>query len=211
MNEKTKDILEWIVCIVIAVVIALLFRYYIGTPTQVNMTSMVPTLQNKDRLILNRTARITKKRPQRGDIITFEAPSRIRYLPEEVNQSNPVAEYKNEHTNIFSKFLYYNLEIGKTSYIKRAIGLPGDKVEIKDGKIYINGEILNEPYLKDDVVTESNNYNNFTVPEGYIFAIGDNRTGSLDCRVFGCIPFEKIEGIVLCRIWPLNKFGKIDT
>ena len=61
MNEKVKDILEWILCIVIALVLALLIRYYIGTPTIVKQVSMKPTLLQDDRLILNRWGRTTKK------------------------------------------------------------------------------------------------------------------------------------------------------
>ena len=79
-------------------------------------------------------------------------------------------------------------------------------------KVYINGEELEEPYLQAGVLTESKNpgFNNFTVPENCVFAMGDNRTQSTDCREFGCIPLEKIESTVAIRIWPLNKWGKVD-
>ena len=53
-------------------------------------------------------------------------------------------------------------------------------------------------------------YSDFVVPENCVFAMGDNRTQSTDCRVFGCIPLEKIEGKVWIRFWPLNKFGHVD-
>ena len=79
MSEKVKDILEWVYCIVIAVILALLFRYYIGTPTIVQQVSMKPTLIEGQRLWLNRWVRTTKKMPERGDIITFEAPSKTSY------------------------------------------------------------------------------------------------------------------------------------
>ena len=75
MSAKVKDILEWIYCIIIAVVLALLFRYFIGTPTIVKQVSMYPTLVQNQRLWLNRWGRTTKKMPERGNIITFEAPS----------------------------------------------------------------------------------------------------------------------------------------
>ena len=75
MSEKTKDILEWIFCIVVAVVLALLVRYFLGTPTIVKQPSMYPTLKENQRLILSRVGRTMKKLPNRGDIITFEAPS----------------------------------------------------------------------------------------------------------------------------------------
>ncbi len=208
MNEKVKDIIEWGYCIVIALVLALLFRYFIGTPTIVQQRSMFPTLQENQRLILNRTFRITKKMPERGQIITFEAPSSEK-SKWEADQSNPVAIYDNEPKGLFKKFVYYSLEITKKSYIKRVIGLPGEHVKIENGKVYINGNELEEDYLSSDVVTESDVFYDFIVPEGYIFAMGDNRTKSTDCRELGCIPFEKLEGVVCFRFWPMNVFGKI--
>lgn len=211
MNGKVKDILEWIYCIVIAVILALLFRYYIGTPTIVQQVSMKPTLIENQRLWLNRWGRTTKKMPEKGDIITFEAPSRIsNNTYEKVDNSNPVAKYTNEPTGLFNKFKYYVLEIGKDSYIKRVIALPGEHVEIKDGNVYINGEKLQEDYLPEGIVTETESaLDDFIVPENCVFAMGDNRSHSTDCRAFGCIPLEKIESKVWIRIWPLNLFGKV--
>lgn len=208
MNEKVKDILEWVYCIVIALVLALLFRYFIATPTIVKQRSMYPTLQENQRLMLNRIYRITGSVPKRGDIITFEAPSKP-YSKWEVNQTNPIAIYDNEPKGAINKFVYYCLEVTKKSYIKRTIGVSGDHVKIENGKVYINGEELKEDYLQSDVITESEIFKDFIVPEGYIFAMGDNRTKSTDCREFGCVPLEKVEGIVVFRFWPLNVFGKI--
>ena len=211
MNDKVKNILEWIYCIIIAVVIALLIKYFVGTPTIVKQSSMWPTLEQNDRLILNRLTRTFGQMPQRGDIITFEAPSNnaTGLLQEDVE--NPVAKYEDEPTSWWGKFVYYVLEIGKESYIKRVIGLPGDHVELKDGKVYINGNELDEPYLSDDVITEPTGVlTDFIVPEDTIFAMGDNREGSKDCRAFGCIPLDKIESKVVIRFWPFSKFGKVN-
>lgn len=212
MNDRIKDILEWLYCIIIAIVLALVFRYYIGTPTIVQQVSMNPTLVENQRLWLNRWGRTTKKIPERGDIITFEAPSVKSYtLQSQVNQSNPVARYNNEPVGIWDKFVYYVLEIGKDSYIKRVIALPGEHVEIKDGGVYINGEKLEEDYLLKGMVTDvSVGFDDFIVPENCIFAMGDNRIHSTDCRSFGCIPLEKVESKVWIRIWPLNLWGKIN-
>lgn len=212
MNEKVKNILEWIECIVVAIVLALLIRYFVGTPTIVQMESMFPTLEQNQRLILNRLDKTMKKTPERGDIITFEQPSDTYISQEEADMNRPVAVYNNEPTNAFSKFTYYVLEWGKTSYIKRVIGLPGEHVQIMNGKVYINGEELDESaYLKDTVYTDGYGgiFTDIIVPDGYVFAMGDNRTKSADCRRFGCIPLEKIEGKVAIRFWPLNKFGPV--
>lgn len=210
MNDTIKNILEWIYCIVIAVTLALVFRYFIGTPTIVRQVSMKPTLIENQRLWLNRWGRTIGKMPNRGDIITFEAPSKSRYVQEEIDQSNPVAKYEYKPQSLISKFIYYVLEINKDSYIKRVIALPGEHVEIRDGKVFINGEEFKEDYLQPGIVTDVLvGFNDFVVPENYVFAMGDNRNHSTDCREFGCIPLEKIESKVFIRIWPLNLFGKV--
>ena len=211
MKPEVKEILEWVYCIIIAVVLALLFRYYIGTPTIVQQISMEPTLKQNQRLWLNRWGRTTKQLPEKGDIITFEAPTEKALSKAEIEENGPVAQYT-EPTNIFKKFFFYVVEMGKDSYIKRTIALPGEHVEIKEGKVYINGEKLEEPYLSSTVVTspQVEGLEDFVVPDNCVFAMGDNREHSSDCRVFGCIPLEKIESKVAIRIWPLNLWGKVD-
>lgn len=215
MNEegkwKLKEILEWVYCIIIAIILALLVRYFIGTPTIVQQPSMYPTLKQGQRLILNRTIRTTKSMPQRGDIVTFEAPSKSYVSAIDANLDNPVAVYDYNINNIFSKFRYYVLEIGKTSYIKRVIGLPGEHVKIEDGKVYINGTQLEESYLQQNVTTTSleGAFTDITVPQNCLFVMGDNRSQSTDSRRFGCIPLEKIESKVWIRFWPFDLFGKV--
>ena len=210
ISPRLKNILEWAYCIIIAIVLALLFRYYIGTPTVVQQPSMYNTLEEGQRLILNRWTRTVKGTYNRGDIITFEAPSKSILSAFEADMDNPVASYDYEPKGIFAKFSYYVLEFSKTSYIKRVIGIEGDHIKIEDGKVYLNGEELEEPYLRDGITTESSLFTDITVPEGYVFVMGDNRSHSTDSRSFGCIPVEKIESKVWIRFWPLNKFGKVN-
>lgn len=209
---RIQNILEWIICIVIAILIAILVRYYIGTPTVVESVSMKPTLIEGQRLWLNRWTRTLNKMPERGDIITFEAPSKMTANYEEMNLDYPVAKYNSGPQGIWNKFVYYVLETTKISYIKRVIALPGEHVEIKQGSVFINGEKLEEEYLSDGIVTDMGRgyYNDFIVPENTVFALGDNRTQSTDSRTFGCIPLEKIESKLLFRFWPLNLFGKVE-
>ena len=210
MNSTIKEILEWIYCILIALVLAMLFRYFIGTPTIVKQVSMKPTLIENQRLWLNRWGRTTKTLPKRGEIITFEEPSKITYSQSEIDLDNPVAKYNDKKGLdwLWSEFL----EIGKRSYIKRVIALPGEHVEIKDGKVYIDNRELSEPYLQSGLVTDvfGVGFSDFVVPKNCVFAMGDNRNHSTDCRAFGCVPFEKIESTVAIRIWPLDKWGKVE-
>jgi len=207
-RDNMKEVIEWIICIVIAVTLALLVRHFVGTPTVVRQGSMQTTLMPGDRLILNRWAITTHQEIKRGEIITFEEPSIIE--SSNFDKDNPVAIYNNEPKGIFGKFIYYVLEANKTSYIKRVIGVGGDHILIENGKVYLNGEELKEDYLQEGMETpRMGEFYDLTVPEGYIFAMGDNREGSQDCRMFGCIPIEKVESKVVIRFWPFSKFGKV--
>ncbi len=210
MNSTVKEILEWTYCILIALILAVLFRYFIGTPTIVKQVSMYPTLVQDQRLWLNRWGRTTKTLPKRGEIITFEEPQKTNYSYSEINEENAIAVY--EHKTGLKWFINNFLEIGKRSYIKRVIALPGEHVQIKEGEVYINDEKLEEPYLQEGVVTDviGAGFTDFTVPDNCIFAMGDNRNHSTDCRAFGCIPLEKIESTVAIRIWPLDKWGNVE-
>lgn len=213
INPKLKEVLEWTYCIIIAVILALLVKYYIGIPTVVQQVSMNPTLVENQRLILDRTVRTFHRELKRGDIVTFESPSTLRMSAYEADLSNPVAKYENEPQGLWARFVYYVLETNKESYIKRVIGVAGDHIKIENGKVYLNGEELEEPYLKEGIETKAEHGEVFldvTVPEGYVFVMGDNRPKSTDSRAFGCIPLEKIESRVLIRFWPLNLFGTVD-
>ena len=84
-------------------------------------------------------------------------------------------------------------------YIKRVIGLPGEKVEVKGGIVYINDTPLNEPYIKEKAF---NPYGPVTVPNDAFFVMGDNRNGSRDSRSFGFLPFDKVIGKAMIVYWP---------
>ncbi len=99
----------------------------------------------------------------------------------------------------------------KEYYVKRVIGLPGETIQIKENKIYINGEELKEEYGKNDLSYEGIAWDAITIGEDEIFVLGDNREVSLDSRYeeVGLVSLDDIGGKVLLRIWPFNKFGTI--
>ncbi|WP_456080628.1 signal peptidase I [Mogibacterium diversum] len=93
--------------------------------------------------------------------------------------------------------------------IKRVIGLPGDKITINDGNVYINDKEYDESYLKDGYTTGS--VNNFKVPKGEYFVMGDNRVVSIDSRYseVGCIKKDAIKGRAVLRLFPFTKIKKL--
>jgi signal peptidase I len=98
-------------------------------------------------------------------------------------------------------------------YIKRIIGLPGDRVKIKNSQVYINGELLDESYLPEDFTTSGGSFlsedEEVVIPEGEYLVLGDNRSHSSDSREWGDVPIENIIGKALFRYWPLNKLGLV--
>lgn len=103
------------------------------------------------------------------------------------------------------------LEKDNRTFIKRVIGVPGDKINILDGKIFINDDYIEEGYIEEDSFTESLTYGeNYIVPESEVFVIGDNRLpgGSNDSRRFGSISVNEIKGRAVFRIFPFDKIGK---
>lgn len=92
-------------------------------------------------------------------------------------------------------------------YLKRVIGLPGDTVEVRAGKVYVNGAALNEPYLQE---APRYKYPAVTVPEGKIFVLGDNRNDSFDSHSWGLLDLSSVHGRAWIRYWPLNRMGTLE-
>lgn len=98
-------------------------------------------------------------------------------------------------------------------YIKRVIGLPGETVMVQEGRVFINGELLVEPYLDESVYTFDEGFLGegieFTVPDGKYFLMGDNREHSSDSRAFGPIELKKISGRAWVIYWPPTESGVV--
>lgn len=104
--------------------------------------------------------------------------------------------------------LYYNNHI----LVKRVIGVPGDVILMDDaGNVYVNGKLLDEPYLMEKALGECDIEFPFTVPEQTVFVLGDNRATSVDSRnsLIGCVSMDEVVGKIVFRVWPLDSFGTI--
>lgn len=182
-----KEFLEWLKSFAVALVIVLLFKMFFGT-TVVYSTSMFPTLVEKDVLLLQKTHEVA-----RGDIVSFK--SQLTLTEDDIRSLNIIQKmFVNNNT--------------QKNLIKRVIGLPGDSIEVKEGIVKLNGEVLNEAYVSSenlgDVYIEQ-------IPEGQYFMMGDNRGVSLDSRseLVGLIHEKDLIGKVLFRIWPISKIGNV--
>lgn len=116
-------------------------------------------------------------------------------------------EYNKEDIVVFKS----PIEGDKRSFIKRIIGIPGDIINISDGRLYVNDEYVKEAYIEENSFTESLIYGeNYKVLEDEVYVIGDNRFpgGSNDSRSFGTISLKEIKGKLVFRIFPFSKIGK---
>lgn len=96
----------------------------------------------------------------------------------------------------------------KDAFIKRVIGLPGDKVEVKAGRVYINNKPIQEKYIEDKPDYQ---YGPITVPPNQYLVLGDNRNNSYDSHYWGFVPRDRIIGRAIVRFWPLNRLGELDS
>jgi len=148
------------------------------------------------------------------------------FSPQEISGASMEPTFLNAELIITNKFIYKidppkrgDVIIFKSpknkdiDYIKRVIGLPGDRVKLKNSTYYVNSIKLNEPYLRPDTITASGSFlkdgNEITVPDGEYFVSGDNRPHSSDSREFGTIPLQDFIGKGILLYWPISKFSPI--
>ena len=185
MNENLK---EWLKDVLFAVLIAFLILQFF-MPTVVKESSMENTLIENDYLIISKKAYKIFGDCERGDVIVF--------------QSSIPMTAEDEQGLTLSRSRYKLL-------VKRVIAVGGDTISIAGGYVYVNGERVDEPYLKDGYTNGT--LSETAVPEGYVFCMGDNRLVSRDSRdpSVGMVSVDSIKGKVVLRVFPAKKFGKIE-
>mgnify|MGYP002859383884 FL=1 len=198
-EKKEKSVLiDFLQSVTLAIIFSFII-FSIITPSEVDGPSMEPTFYNTERVYTNRlpqwfsTTDIGKALGlgyNRGDVIVFFKPT-----------------------------------MG-SSLIKRIVGLPGDTIKIEEGKVYVNGQLIVENYLPEDIYTKPGNLRegqeykvqleetdtngNQIIDQDVFFVMGDNRAVSNDSRYIGFVKREWMQGKVIFRLWPLNKFGIIN-
>lgn len=191
-----KECIQWTASILMAIVISLSIKSYAFAATEVKQCSMQSTLFDGQRLIESKMEYYFKE-PQRGDIVIINEEPQIGTF-------NSFVESTKDLVGIFRK----NEENEKKRLIKRIIGVPGDTIDIREGKVYINRQLLDEPYAKGATSPKDMKLP-ITIPEKEYFVLGDNRENSMDSRDIGLISIHKVEGRAVFRLWPLDKVGGI--
>ena len=184
------------VLIVIAFAIALLIKTFLLQAFFIPSGSMIPTLTAGDRVIVEKVSYWFGE-ADRGDVIVFER-----------SVADPQGDEDGIWTQVGDAFKeLFGFPTDGTDLIKRVIAVEGETVEASGGRVRINGQPIDEPYLPNGTTTET--FGPIVVPEDSVFVMGDNRDGSDDSRIFGPIPTDTIVGRALMIVWPPGDMGAL--
>ena len=204
-NIVLKEIFEWIYSIVIAVVLAFIIKGFLFDVVKVDGLSMYPTLNHGERLIVTKIG----YEPKQGDIVILDS----TYDRREMYFDSLAQEKGKEELSDFEEFFKgFTLpdDVKKIYYVKRVIATEGQTVDLREGKVYVDGQELDEPYYKGEThsIDSSVEYP-VVVEEDHVFVMGDNRGHSLDSRSsqLGQVDEEAVLGKASFRIFPFNKIG----
>lgn len=204
-NSIGREIWEWVYTIAIAIIIAMVIKGFIFDIVKVDGSSMFPTLVDGDRLIVTKLG----YKPKQGDIIILDSEykNREEYY-DRIAEVNGDSDFGFFDKLIAKKDMPENLK--KKYYVKRIIAMPGQTLDLIDGKVYVDGEELQEEYYNGvtSSIDPAVEYP-ITVEDNMVFVMGDNRTRSKDSRSseLGQVPYEAILGKSQLRVWPIGGFG----
>ena len=201
--DLKKEVFEWFYTILIAFLIAFIIKTFLFDIVKVDGSSMYPTLHHNDRLIITKLG----YKPEQKDIIILDS----NYKRKE--QHYAIREQNGESFNVVTKFFdSFSLpqDLKPRYYVKRIIALPGQTVNIVDGKVFVDDKLLEEEYY-DGITPKTDPSVTYpiTVEEDHVFVMGDNRNNSTDSRAssLGQVPFDAILGKAQIRIWPFSSIG----
>jgi len=171
-SARTSSISLWIRDLFISVASSVLIITFLYQPVRVEGTSMLPRLEDRDRLFINKFVYHISA-IERGDVVVFRYPRDL-----------------------------------EKSYIKRVIALPGDRLRIDHGQVWLNGRPLDEDYVPDEY-RDSRSMDEMIVPEDCYFMMGDHRSISSDSREFGPVERSLIYGKAVFVYWPARDAGVV--
>ncbi len=176
-SQVWKNIRENVTLVAIALALALLIRTFVAEPRYIPSDSMVPTLHTGDRLVVEKVSYYFHP-PHFGDIVVFQPPKELQRRGYTKDQA----------------------------FIKRIIGQPGETVSVSKGKVYLNGQPIEENYIAEPPILP---FAPVQVPPDQFFVMGDNRNDSNDSRYWGFLPRKNIIGRATFRFYPFDRIGVI--
>ncbi|MGW0884168.1 signal peptidase I [Streptomyces sp. NPDC002671] len=195
----------------IALVLALLIKTFLVQAFSIPSDSMQNTLQRGDRVLVDKLTPWFGSKPERGEVVVFHDPDKWLW-GEPTPNPNPIQKALS--------WIGLMPSAEEKDLIKRVIGVGGDTVECKHtGPLLVNGHPLNEPYVYpgNTPCTDDGDGGQFkvTVPQGYIWVMGDHRQNSRDSRYnqadkhHGMVPVDKVVGRAIVKAWPINRWGTL--
>ena len=184
-RDPVTGVFEWVESAIFAVVVVILLFTFVFRIVGIDGRSMVPTLQDADRVVISNLFYT----PKTGDIVVLDT----------------------SEDTIFFNGRQYSKPLIKRVIATGGQTVEVTPSENGIQKVYVDGVELNEDYINFQTVTHSSGQTKLVVPKGYVFVMGDNRGESLDSRSFGCISVNAIVGRALFRIFPLSEMGLLTT
>ena len=196
-KKQTSLVREIIETLLLALIIFIAVRAVVLN-FRVDGLSMTPSLQDNEMVLVNRNV-----------YLNFDKWALVDWLPG-IDHAEADVVYP-FHPPERGDIIVFDAPVNNANkpYIKRVIGLPGETVEAKGGQVYIDGQAIDEPYLEGETTFCRVNQDcpPVTVPEGHVFAMGDNRDNSSDSRAFGVVDVDDIIGKAWVTYWPFDAFG----
>ncbi|GMQ85726.1 MAG: hypothetical protein BMS9Abin07_1294 [Acidimicrobiia bacterium] len=176
-----------------ALLVAVVIKTFLIQAFYIPSASMENTLQLDDRVMVNKLA-YQFGDLQRGDVVVFDDPRSVPPPPESL--------FESIRRNVGESI---GISVPRTEFIKRIIGRPGERIEIRDNHVLIDGQPIDEPYLKPGSMMAD--MDPLIVPRGEMFVMGDNRSSSQDSRSFGTVPIDTIVGKAFVIMWPSSRWS----
>ena len=193
------NIVELVVTVAIAIGLALLIQAFLVKPYRIPSGSMIPTLQIGQRILVNRL----DTSPGLGDVVVFHPPTGATTADGTCGSADQGAGHPQACDTDVPK------ESTET-FVKRVVGLPGDRLKIINGYVWRNGKKETGPYIQDcnsQPGADCTFPKTIVVPAGDYYMMGDNRGNSLDSRYWGPVPQKWIIGVAFATYWPLDRIG----
>ena len=191
------SLVELVSIVAVALGLALGIQAFIVKPFRIPSESMVPTLAVSQRVLVDRVS-YRFSEPDRGDVVVFKPPRGADSDACGVQHSDREACPKPTS------------ERSDTNFIKRIVAVEGDRLKVMGGRVFINGERQDEPYIRpDEACSICNLPEEITIPEGHFFMMGDNRGESADSREWGPVPEKWMIGKAFVTYWPPGTIGTL--